>query len=427
FLPGFQLSFTVLLSLTLLHRPIMALLSPLVSPDPFLPQSLLSDAQRLYYKIARGIAEMFAVSVAAWLGSLPLMVYYFHLVTPIAPIANLLLIPIAFCILGTAILSTIASATGLITLSSVLNNANFLWATTLTGAAGFFAGLPVPLSHFYTGPPSVLRPACEITVLDLPRGGACTLISTRHGDDWLIDTGSASDFRPTVAAVLHQHAGVTHLDGTILTHADAAHIGGTSEVIASFRPDLIRPPLKNNSSSSYRSLAARLDVGDLRTITPGRDEAIGIGDGCKITTLYQPDGDRRPRLSDDACSVFLLESNGWRILFTGDAGFDTEKILLATERDNLRADLMIRGSHSSDFSSTPDFLAAVQPAATIVNARNFEDDDAGEQAWRHAMDQAGVVLFDQEMNGAISIRIDAVQPSISSFKSDQFLILKRAR
>ena len=346
FLPGFQLSFAVLLSLTLLHRPIMALLLPLVSPDPFLPQSLLTKLQRSLYNTARAAAEMFAVSVSAWIGSLPLMIYHFHLVTPIAPIANLLLIPLAFCILGTAILSTLAGAVGLGALCSMLNNANFLWASMLTAAAGSFASMPVPVSHFYTGRPAVLRPPCEITVLDIGRGGASTLISTKGGEDWLVDTGNSRDFRGTVATVLHEHAGVTQLDGIILTHADAAHIGAASEVIDTFRPSLIYTPPGNNSSSTYRSLATHLGAGDRRVRPPQADQVIEIDRHTRIEAIYSPGGS--PRFSDDACRVFLLESHGWRILLTGDAGFNTETALLASRGERLGADLIIRGSHSSD-------------------------------------------------------------------------------
>jgi competence protein ComEC len=403
----------------------MALLLPLVSPDPFLPQSLLTRLQRFRYDAARGIAEMFAVSIAAWLGSLPLMIYHFHLVTPIAPVANLLLIPIAFCVLGTAILSTLAGGIGLATLCSMLNNANFLWASTLTLVAGFAANLPVPVSHFYTGKPSILRPPCEITVLDIGRGGASTLISTKAGADWLVDTGHSRDFRRTVSAVLHEHAGVSQLDGIILTHADAAHIGAAGEVIDSFQPALIYAPPVNNSSSTYRSLAAHLDNGDRTGRSPRVNQVVEIDRCTKIRTLYSP-GDS-PRLSDDGCLVLLLESHGWRILLTGDAGFNTEASLLESRPELLNADLIIRGSHRADHSSTPGFLAAVQPSAVIVNARNYEDEGPGEDSWRKAMTQASIELFDQGKSGAVSIEIHPGELTIRTFKSSQSLSLKRER
>lgn len=426
FLPGFQLSFAVLLALTLLHKPILALLMPLASPDPFLPHSLLTEPQRIFYKAARGVAETFAVSLAAWAGSLPLMLYHFHLVTPIAPIANLFLIPIAFCVLGTAILSTLAGGIGFASLCTILNNANFLFASTLTATAGLFADMPVPASHFYTSTPNALRPPCEITVLDLPRGGASTLIATNTRADWLIDTGNARDFRPRVATVLHEHAGVTHLDSLLLTHADAAHIGAAGDVLATFRPDTIYTPTPNNSSSTYRTLEKKLARQGGRSVAPRADQTLEIDAHTRIRVLYRPTESGR-RLGDDTCIVFLLESHGWRILFTGDSGFTTEKSLLETHAGQLRADLIVRGNHSSDHSSTPDFLAAVRPVAIIANARHFEDEAPGDHIWREAAAARGIQLFDQRETGAVSIKVYPHLLTLRGFLTGQTLTLNRAR
>ncbi|MFT4546531.1 MAG: competence protein ComEC [Pseudoalteromonas tetraodonis] len=428
FLPGFQLSFAVLLALTMLHKPILELMLPLVSHDPFLPNSLLTKRQRIFYKATRGIAETFAVSLAAWLGSLPLMLFHFHLVTPIAPIANLLLIPFAFAVLGTAILGTFASGIGCSSLGIILNNANFLFATALTSVAGFFANLPTPISHFYTSTtPNTLRPACEITSIDLPRGGASTLIATRSGEDWLVDTGNTRDFKPAISAVLHEHAGVTHIDGLLLTHSDAAHIGAATEVLETFKPDNPFIPLPNRTSSTYRKLEKQLQERGIETRTPERGQIIQIDRDTTIEILYAPSPDENPRLSDDACLVFMLHSHGWRLLFTGDSGFLTEQQLLTTAPDRLRADVIIRGHHKFDHTLTPDFLDAVSPRAIIANARDYENSSPPASTSGEAAAERNIRVFDQGETGAISVHINPGELEIESFLDDQALTLKRAR
>ena len=427
FLPGFQLSFSVLLALTLLHGPILSLLLPLVSHDPFLPASLLTERQRLFYRAARAIAETFAVSLAAWLGSLPLMLYHFNLVTPIAPIANLLLIPIAFCVLGTAILSTLSGVGRLATLCAILNNANFVWASLLTATAMFFANLPPPVSHFYATKRTFFRPPCELTVLDLPRGGASTLIATRARQDWLIDTGHARDFRPTIASVLHQHAGITRLDAILLTHTDAAHIGGTGEVMDHFDPDTIYTPPPNRSSSSYRGLVENLVASRIEHRSPERGEMIPIDARTSIEILYAPRPGEPQGISDDTCLVFILHSHGWKILFTGDSGFRTEQWLVETVRDRLQADLVIRGFHHTDHSMTPAFLDAVAPEAIIAGKRDFENSAPDDGQWRTVASGRGIELFDQSETGAVSVRIHEGRLRIDSHIGDQSLTLKRDR
>ena len=426
FLPGFQLSFSVLLALTLLRKPILHLLTPLASHDPFIPTSLLTDSQRGFYRSTRALAETFAVSAAAWIGSLPLMLYHFKLVTPIAPIANLFLIPVAFCILGTAILSTLVGAIGSAAVCAILNNANFLFASILTAAAAFFSNLPVPASHFYAGRPAALRPACEITVLDLPRGGASALIATERRADWLIDTGNSREFRRTVNSSLQQHGGVTRLDAILLTHADAGHIGASPEVIETFRPKAIYPPTPNNSSASYRRLEEILAERGEEPQVLREGQTLNIDRHHEIKILFRPENSK-PRLSDDACMVFLLKSHGWRILFTGDAGFTTEQTLLQTHPDELRADVIIRGHHNADHSATPGFIAAVQPSAVVINARHFENESPAGDIWKHPATTSGIQIFDQAETGAVTIEIEPERLEIRSFLTDQSLILKRAR
>jgi len=49
-----------------------------------------------------------SVSLAAWIGSLALIYWYFHLITPVSLLANLVVVPIAYFVLALAMLSLIA-------------------------------------------------------------------------------------------------------------------------------------------------------------------------------------------------------------------------------------------------------------------------------------------------------------------------------
>jgi predicted membrane metal-binding protein len=75
------------------------------------------------------------VSFAAWIGSLPLMLWYYHLVTLISLVANLVVVPIAFFVLAGALLSLVTTPVSS-WLSVVFNNAN--WALTKLIRGGEF-------------------------------------------------------------------------------------------------------------------------------------------------------------------------------------------------------------------------------------------------------------------------------------------------
>src|SRR5207302_10203506 len=104
------------------------------------------------------------------LGSLQLIIWYFHLVTPSSLFANLVVVPIAFFILAIALLSLVVApiASGL---SLIFNNANWTLAMAVIAFIQWFA--QVPGSHYYVAEPCCQRilPA-KLTLLHAGAGAA---------------------------------------------------------------------------------------------------------------------------------------------------------------------------------------------------------------------------------------------------------------
>ena len=105
-------------------------------------------------------------------------------------LANLVVVPIAFFILGIAMLSLLA-ATFSSALSVVFNNANWALAKAILGVVHVFA--QIPGGHYYVAHPHWPNGAeAEITVLDAGAGGAVHLRSgSAH---WLWDCASERDY-----------------------------------------------------------------------------------------------------------------------------------------------------------------------------------------------------------------------------------------
>ena len=146
FSTGFQLSFAVVGGIILLADPLSGWLRLIGAPDPFLPRRLVSGLRRMIGVGYEWICRGGSVSLAAWLGSLPLIFWYFHLITPSSLFANLVVVPIAFFILAIALLSLVVApiASGL---SLIFNNANWTLATAVIAFIQWFA--QVPGSHYY--------------------------------------------------------------------------------------------------------------------------------------------------------------------------------------------------------------------------------------------------------------------------------------
>src|SRR5438128_5116868 len=141
FSTGFQLSFAVVGAIILFTNPLFGFLQSWGAPDPFLPRSLLRGPRRLMHVAFESLCRGASVSLAAWIGSLPFILWYFHIVTPISLFANLVVVPIAFFILAIALLSLLS--TPLLTwLAIIFNNANWLLAQLLFGIVWPFSLIP---------------------------------------------------------------------------------------------------------------------------------------------------------------------------------------------------------------------------------------------------------------------------------------------
>ncbi len=122
---SFQLSFLVVLSIALLVPPLEAARDRLLRTDPLLPKDLLPRWRRWLETPLRWVTTSLAVSLAAWLGSLPLTAYYFHLLSPVTLLANLCIVP----------LSSLALAANL---GSLLCGAWLPWATEWFNYSGWW-------------------------------------------------------------------------------------------------------------------------------------------------------------------------------------------------------------------------------------------------------------------------------------------------
>src|SRR5437867_7471711 len=248
FSTGFQLSFAVVSAIILFADPLFGFLQRWGAPDPFLPRSLLRGPRRLMHVGFEWLCRGASVSVAAWMGSLPFVLWYFHIVTPISLFANLVVVPIAFFILAIALLSLLS--TPLLTwLAVIFNNANLVLAQLVLGIVQLFAQLPG--GHFYIEEPHwPEKLTAEITVLDLGAGAAVHLRT--GGADWLFDCGSERGYGDVVREYLHW-AGVNGLDGLVLTHGDSLHLGGAAELLHDYpRVRVIDNPAPDRSSIHRR-------------------------------------------------------------------------------------------------------------------------------------------------------------------------------
>ena len=395
---GFQLSFCVVAAIVLFADPIFRWSQRFVAADPFLPRSLFSSTRRLADRILQLIARGASVSFAAWIGSLPLMLWYYNLVTPISLLANLIVVPIAFFILAGGLLSMIAAPISS-SLSIIFNNANWAFAQVVLAVVHFFAQLPT--GHFYSERPHWPTGAiAEITVLDVGTGGA-THIHTR-GSDWLFDAGAQRNYERVLRGYLRMR-GINRLDGLILSHGDAGHLGGASEVLRDFRPIHVLDTGARDRSFLHRALIAELRNDKIERTFLATGDDWHFSRNVDVCVLFPPK-DFQARMADDQSLVVqLVIEKRTRVLFLSDSGAATEEKLLRSGID-LHSDIIVKGQHHSGISGSAEFIDAVHPQVIIATSRNFPNSERITDEWAEMVRARGIKLFRQDESGAVELK-----------------------
>src|SRR5438874_2527350 len=398
FSAGFQLSFAVVGAIILFADPLFGFLRRWGAPDPFLPRSLLRGPGRLIHLGFEWLLRATSVSLAAWIGSLPFILWYFHIVTPVSLFANLVVVPIAFFVLAVALLSLISTPL-LSWIAIVFNNANWFLARLVLSIVQLFA--QIPGGHFYVDDPHWSQSdIAKITVLDVGPGAAVHL--RPRGADWLFDCGSERNYQRVVRPYLHW-TGVNRLNGLLLTHGDSLHIGGMAELLRDFPRVRLMDSSVPDRSTIHQQLQRLLQQRGIKTDHLAAGDSFWLSREVTAHVLFPPRV-LLANISDDQAYVIQLVAPSTSILFMSDSGEKTENSLLAYGL-NLRSDIIIKGQHHSGQSGADPFLDAVRPQLIIATSRDFPEYERISDKWAEHVRARGIKLFRQDETGAVTVRV----------------------
>lgn len=368
------------------------------------------------------------VTIHLWLavGLMPLLVVFFGQVSLISPLANLIAVPLVsllvvpLILLGMLLLALHQTASEI-----VLTMADFLlhllwqglsWLATLPFADWRLPDLPWPLmllvallSLLLLLPRAVparwlgflpvfalivyqpVRPAqgqIYFTLLDVGQGLAAVVETTSH--TLVFDTGPRySDRFDTGSAVVApylQSRGISVIDSLIVSHGDNDHIGGA----AALRQLL---PVRDILSSDIRALP------DASPCIAGQHWQW---DGVNFEMLL-PLAEQQGNDNNRSC-VLRVSADNLSLLLPGDIERESEQQLLRWSPDKLAADVLVVPHHGSGTSSTPAFIAAVDPVYALfpVGYRNRYGFPKQRIVDRYR--QQGSLILRSDQHGAILFR-----------------------
>jgi ComEC/Rec2-related protein len=169
---GFILSYIAVLGLVLFCPVFSGLLKNVFAPDPLklephtverrsasgrpstVGPPLVGEPhpkwEMFLRSLSRGFSELFSVSLAAWLVTMPLTLLFFGNFSPIGLPANLLVVPLSSLVIITGVLSLTLGSCSLF-FADLFNHANLALIVLMTESARWFAAIP----HGYMKAPPV--------------------------------------------------------------------------------------------------------------------------------------------------------------------------------------------------------------------------------------------------------------------------------
>lgn len=438
FQAGFQLSFFVVLCILLVMPVFDGWIQRWLRPDPLLPEELRPRWRRRLDAPLRWGLGLFFSSLAAWLGSIPLAAYYFHIITPVSTVANVVAVPLCVLVLASNLISLVLAAWFPFG-AGVFNHIGWFLMECIRVSSHWFANWPeayayVPMPSLFTmavyyavllavltgwlfeskrrawkiGGLVLLaavwcgnwlheRSATQITVLPLSGGSAVYCENPGAKNDVLIDCGNSGPVEFVIKPYLRAQ-GVNALPGLALTVGAAQQVGGFEKL------DGLMPIKKVVTSAvKFRSSAYRDIVQDLEK-SPGRLQLVDCGDSFANWTALYPPGTSHFTQADSDALVLRGEFHGTRVLLLSDLAREGQRELFERNTD-LRADIVVAGLPEQGEPLSNALLKAIQPQLIVVADSDFPVTRRASRALQARLGRSGVPVIYTRSAGAVKITI----------------------
>jgi competence protein ComEC len=212
---------------------------------------------------------------------------------------------------------------------------------------------------FHPSAPSRL----QVTVLDVGQGDAI-LIESPGGHQVLVDGGPGDAVLRGLGDELPWYD--RSLDLVVLTHPQTDHMDGLIGVLDRYDVRRVVAGPGKQTGAAYDAWlgAAHRDVPAVETAYPGM--TVDLGGGARLDVIGpDPAMATDPELNNTGV-VLRLSLGSVSFLLTADIEAKAERELIA-DGVNVHATVLKVGHHGSRTSSTPEFLAAVQPQVAAVS------------------------------------------------------------
>ncbi len=398
--------------------------------------------ERLMEDVPKSLRSALSVTLAAQIGVLPIIIYYFGQVSAISLVANFIIVPLAASALvlgmvvlpieavapllanpvylilsvnlkamiyGTDLLSKAPGASMSLGQPSLIEVALFYIVIAVGGLFLRRIKLRLRLGHvvlilvaisvtsvWWQVGRSLSPSQLEVTFLDVGQGDS-TMLNAPDGTRLLIDTGPD----PGIIKRKVEKRGVVKIDALLISHAHSDHIGGARKILDTVSVGSLLYPASIKDEKSCALLLSYARRKGVKCIPVEDGDILHLGKCMEIDTLYADIADT----GNDESAVVIVKYGKLSMLFTGDAGENIEQKLIM-ERKSIDVDILKVGHHGSATASTRDFLRAVSPVVSVISVgkNNMYGHPARSTIGR--LLAAGSKIYRTDRDGDVTIKSD---------------------
>jgi competence protein ComEC len=450
---SFQFSFLAVFALLYLGPRFLEIASPL--------KKWADEQSWLKRRLAIYAGASLAASAAAILGTAPLVALYFHRVSLVGFLANLLLVPL-LGLAGTLLslltaLSVFLSAplalaltqmnAPVLALSAALVDFFSRWPLASVRVAApspaeilVFYGAVASAANLKRRPKSVYLLAVligifaavqwheyrvlknpgrlEVAFLDVGQGDAA-VVRFPGGKTMVIDGGGTGDrsFDPgerIVAPYLWQRK-IKHIDFLVNTHYHPDHLQGLFFLLENFSVGAVW--VNGDREADFAGAEPfRRSAGERARAMSREDEPLEIG-GVRLEVLHPPGG-QRPFSGNDASLVLRLTYGGHRFLFCGDIETRAEAEILR-RGSALTSTVLKVPHHGSRTSNSAEFVESARPAFAVFTVRGGESARLPNPEVLARYEAAGAKILRTDRDGAVFFESDGKTVRVRTFLEPQ--------
>ena len=423
------------------------------------------ERNELWFLLTVYCRKTFCVSLSAWIAVMPLIAYYFHIVTPLTVFLNIIIFPLVWLILvgGFIVLITgivfpmLATPFAWLVSYSGISLENLILIFSKNFHTFFYTSTPlwiwiviyylivifftlrerinIKLAHVIIAALAISnifvlsgffgrRQDClKLTCFDV-RHGASFFIQFPNGKNMLFDSGTKGNYdvgKFVVAPFLWQQ-GIKKIDTVVISHEHDDHCNGIPSLIDRFNVGNVFVNKFFLQPGNRVELLSMFAEKRIKTGLLANGLKIKGYEPVNIKVLNPPDRDVLryegilvENISiNDSSNVLLIEYMGYRILLCADIGERGIEMLLSGDGNSdvdISSDIMQVPHHGGFIVNTGDLVKSVKPAYAILNGLAKDISASTIEDYQ----KYGVSLHKTHENGAVTFTINREGVKVSTF------------